>query len=66
MVLLAGQVRSRNIVSICEGDTRLQGAQILGDRNVAGAPVVDGDHAVCGIIRTTDILTWIERDGIEP
>ena len=56
MDLLAKNVTSANVVSIRADDSVLQCAQLLRDRNITGAPVVDEDQNLVGVISIRDLL----------
>ena len=56
MELLAKYVMSGGVVSVCEDDTLLQCAQLLRDRNITGAPVLDAEQNLVGVISIRDLL----------
>ena len=56
MELLAKDVMSGSVVTVCEQDTVLQCAQLLRDRDITGAPVLDVEQNLVGVISIRDLM----------
>jgi CBS domain-containing protein len=56
MELLAKDVMSCSVVTVCEQDTVLQCAQLLRDRDITGAPVLDVEQNLVGVISIRDLM----------
>jgi len=53
-------IRRENVVTVSPDDTVREADAVMERQGVSGAPVVDGDDAVLGIISGTDIRPYLE------
>ncbi|ESS03343.1 MAG: inosine-5''-monophosphate dehydrogenase [uncultured archaeon A07HR67] len=53
-------IRRENVVTVSPDDTVREADQLMEHEGVSGAPVVDGDDEVLGIISGTDIRPYLE------
>ena len=65
MELLARDAMSKMVVSVSVNDTVLQCAQLLRDRNITGAPVVNEDQSLVGVVSIRDLLPPRPEDSDE-
>lgn len=56
--LIAGDLMSRNLVTVCEGMPLRDAAQLLIRASVHGVPVTDAGGRCVGVLSMTDVARW--------
>ena len=51
-----GEIMTKNVITVRENDTLLRAAEVLKENRVAGAPVLNEQDELVGIISETDVL----------
>jgi len=63
--LTAGDLMSRDVVQISQHMSLREAARLLLRHEISGAPVVDAQGACIGILSTTDLLHWIQKETVD-
>ncbi len=61
MAILAKEVMTSEVISVTEGTSLKELAEILEEHPFSGVPVVDEDQRVVGIVSETDILQYTQQ-----
>jgi CBS domain-containing protein len=61
--LTARDIMTREVLTVREDLTVAQLATVLSEREISGAPVVDSDHRLVGVVSSTDVM---EAEGSAP
>jgi len=55
---------TRKVATIRPEASAQEAAQLLDEKRISGAPVVDADSKIIGIITEADIISKVNRDGL--
>ena len=64
--LTAGQIMTREVQTIPASATLEEAARLLIERDITGAPVVDEDGNVVGIVSESDLMSEAKREAALP
>ncbi len=62
--MIASDIMTRKVCTIHPEASAQEAAQLLDSRRISGAPVVDTDGRLIGIITEADIISKVNRDGL--
>lgn len=62
--MIASDIMTRNVCTIQPEASAQEVAQLLDSRRISGAPVVDADGRLIGIITEADIISKVNREGL--
>ena len=62
--MIARDIMTRKVATIHPGASVQEAAQLLDQRRISGAPVVDADDKIIGIITEADIISKVDREGL--
>lgn len=64
--LVAADVMQRNVITLSPSLTIQEAARVFREHRITGAPVVDDDNQVCGVVSQTDLLREISEQEQDP
>jgi CBS-domain-containing membrane protein len=64
--LTAADLMSRDLIAIPQQMSIRAAARLLSKAQVSGAPVVDNQGRCVGILSATDLVRWVDREGVAP
>ncbi len=62
--MIARDIMTRKVATIHPGASVQEAAQLLDQKRISGAPVVDADDKIIGIITEADIISKVDREGL--
>lgn len=62
--MIARDIMTRKVATIHPGASVQEAAQLLDQKRISGAPVVDTDDKIIGIITEADIISKVDREGL--
>lgn len=62
--MIARDIMTRKVATIHPEASVQEAAQLLDQKCISGAPVVDADGKIIGIITEADIISKVNRDGL--
>ena len=62
--MIASDIMTRKVATIHPGASVQEAAQLLDQKRLSGAPVVDADDKIIGIITEADIISKVDREGL--
>jgi CBS domain-containing protein len=62
--VIARDIMTRKVATIHPGASVQEAAQLLDQKRISGAPVVDADDKIIGIITEADIISKVDREGL--
>jgi CBS domain-containing protein len=62
--MIASDIMTRKVATIRPGASVQEAAQLLDQKRISGAPVVDPDGKIIGIITEADIISKVDREGL--
>jgi CBS domain-containing protein len=62
--VIASDIMTRKVATIHPGASVQEAAQLLDQKRISGAPVVDPDGKIIGIITEADIISKVDREGL--
>lgn len=62
--MIASDIMTRNVHTIHPGASAQEAARLLSQERISGAPVVDPDGKIIGIITEADIISKVDREGL--
>ncbi len=62
--MIARDIMTRKVATIRPQASAQEAAQLLDEKRISGAPVVDADGKIIGIITEADIISKVNRDGL--
>ncbi len=62
--MIASDIMTRKVATINPGASVQEAAQLLDQKRISGAPVVDPDGKIIGIITEADIISKVDREGL--
>jgi len=62
--MIASDIMTRKVATIHPGASVQEAAQLLDQKRISGAPVVDPDGKIIGIITEADIISKVDREGL--
>ncbi len=62
--MIASDIMTRKVATIRPEASAQEAAQLLDEKRISGAPVVDADGKIIGIITEADIISKVNRDGL--
>jgi CBS domain-containing protein len=62
--MIARDIMTRKVCTIHSEASAQEVAQLLDSQRISGAPVVDADGILIGIITEADIISKVNRDGL--
>ena len=62
--LTAADLMSRDLITIPQQMSIRAAAHLLSQAQVSGAPVVDNQGRCVGILSATDLVHWLDREGV--
>ena len=62
--MIASDIMTRKVCTIHPEASAQEVAQLLDSQRISGAPVVDADGILIGIITEADIISKVNRDGL--
>ncbi len=62
--MIASDIMTRKVATIRAEASAQEAAQLLDEKRISGAPVVDADSKIIGIITEADIISKVNRDGL--
>ncbi len=62
--MIASDIMTRKVATIRPEAGAQEAAQLLDEKRISGAPVVDADSKIIGIITEADIISKVNRDGL--
>ena len=62
--MIASDIMTRKVATIHPQASAQEAAQLLDEKRISGAPVVDVDGKIIGIITEADIISKVDRDGL--
>jgi CBS domain-containing protein len=62
--MIASDIMTRKVATIRPEASAQEAAQLLDEKRISGAPVVDADSKIIGIITEADIISKVNRDGL--
>ena len=62
--MIASDIMTRKVATIYPQASAQEAAQLLDERRISGAPVIDVDGKIIGIITEADIISKVNREGL--
>ena len=62
--MIASDIMTRKVATIHPEASVQEAAQLLDQKRISGAPVVDPDGKIIGIITEADIISKVDREGL--
>ena len=62
--MIASDIMTRKVATIRPEASAQEVAQLLDEKRISGAPVVDAESKIIGIITEADIISKVNRDGL--
>ena len=62
--MIASDIMTRKVATIRPEASAQEAAQLLDEKRISGAPVIDADSKIIGIITEADIISKVDRDGL--
>ena len=62
--MIASDIMTRKVATIHPEASAQEAARLLDEKRISGAPVVDADSKIIGIITEADIISKVNRDGL--
>src|SRR5579864_2921726 len=62
--MIARDIMTRNVHTIHPGVSAQEAARLLSQEHISGAPVVDANGKVIGIVTEADIIGKVDREGL--
>ena len=62
--MIASDIMTRNVHTIHPGASVQEAARLLSQERISGAPVVDPDGKIIGVITEADIISKVDREGL--
>jgi len=62
--MIARDIMTRTVATIYPEASAQEAAQLLYQKRISGAPVVDADGNIIGIITEADIISKVNREGL--
>ena len=62
--MIASDIMTRKVATIRPEASAQEAAQLLDEKRISGAPVVDAESKIIGIITEADIISKVNRDGL--
>ncbi len=62
--MIARDIMTRKVATIHPDASVQEAAQLLDQKRISGAPVVDADGKIIGIITEADIISKVNREGL--
>jgi CBS domain-containing protein len=62
--MIARDIMTRTVATIHPEASAQEAAQLLYQKRISGAPVVDADDNIIGIITEADIISKVNREGL--
>lgn len=62
--MIASDIMTRKVATIRPEVSAQEAAQLLDEKRISGAPVVDAEIKIIGIITEADIISKVNRDGL--
>ncbi len=62
--MIASDIMTRKVATIQPEASAQEAAQLLDQRRISGAPVVDADERIIGVITEADIISKVDREGL--
>ncbi len=62
--MIASDIMTRNVHTIHPGASAQEAARLLSQEHISGAPVVDANGKVIGIVTEADIISKVSREGL--
>ncbi len=62
--MIARDIMTRTVATIHPEASAQEAAQLLYQKRISGAPVVDADDKIIGIITEADIISKVNREGL--
>jgi CBS domain-containing protein len=62
--MIASDIMTRKVATISPRASVQEAAQLLDQKRISGAPVVDPDGKIIGIITEADIISKVDREGL--
>lgn len=62
--MIASDIMTRKVATIRPEVSAQEAAQLLDEKRISGAPVVDAESKIIGIITEADIISKVNRDGL--
>jgi CBS domain-containing protein len=62
--MIASDIMTRKVCTIRPEASAQEAAQLLDQRRISGAPVVDSEGRLIGIITEADIISKVNREGL--
>ena len=62
--MIASDIMTRKVCTIHPEASAQEIAQLLYENRISGAPVVDADGKIIGVITEADIISKVNRDGL--
>jgi CBS domain-containing protein len=63
-VMVASDIMTRKVYTTCPTTSVQEVAQLLSQQRISGAPVLDGNGRIVGMITEADILSALNREGL--
>jgi len=62
--VIASDIMTRKVHTIHPGASAQEAARLLSQEHISGAPVVDANGRVIGIVTEADIISKVDREGL--
>ena len=62
--MIARDIMTRNVYTTCAEASVQEVAQLLSQKSISGAPVIDKDGKIIGIVTEADIIGKVDREGL--
>jgi len=62
--MIASDIMTHKVATIRPEASAQEAAQLLDEKRISGAPVVDAESKIIGIITEADIISKVNRDGL--
>ncbi|WP_069803380.1 CBS domain-containing protein [Thermogemmatispora onikobensis] len=62
--MIARDIMTRTVYTIRPEASAQEAAQLLDQKRISGAPVVDGDGRLIGMVTEADIISKVNREGL--
>jgi len=62
--MIASDIMTRNVHTIHPGASAQEAARLLSQEHISGAPVVDANAKVIGIVTEADIISKVDKEGL--
>ena len=62
--MIASDIMTRKVATIRPEASAQEAARLLDEKRISGAPVVDAESKIIGIITEADIISKVNRDGL--